>query len=208
MAGDQEVPTTSTGQEGQEGTTQDEAKQKEEELRAAKAAEAERIANEAAAAKAAERAAEAKAREEEMKALKAEGDELSAFPPETIKTLASGLQGLNAEALEHMAQVLSSLQAKQVALIEQLAQEDRKVMTLPHMADVAQALAHVPTYTKKLQDIRKDMDAVSNRVKTMRKRAAKLYTKKQQEDNSAAQQRQLALQAERSALSSDAPAAE
>jgi len=29
----------------------------------------------------------------------------------------------------------------------------------------------------------------------MRKRAAKLYTKKQQEDNSAAQQRQLALQA-------------
>ena len=35
----QEVPTTSTGQEGQEGqegTTQDEAKQKEEELRAAK----------------------------------------------------------------------------------------------------------------------------------------------------------------------------
>ena len=29
-------------------------------------------------------------------------------------------------------------QAKQVALIEQLAHEDRKVMTLPHMADVAQ----------------------------------------------------------------------
>jgi hypothetical protein len=29
-------------------------------------------------------------------------------------------------------------QAKQVALIELLAHEDRKVMTLPHMADVAQ----------------------------------------------------------------------
>lgn len=26
-----------------------------------------------------------------------------------------------------------------------------------------QALAHVPSYTKKLQEIRKDMDAVSNR---------------------------------------------
>ena len=33
-------------------------------------------------------------------------------------------------------------------------QEDRKVMTLPHMADVAQALSHVPSYTKKLQVVR------------------------------------------------------
>ena len=71
----------------------------------------------------------------------------------------TGLNGLNAEALQHVAEVLKSLQMKQVALIEQLAQEDRKVMTLPHMAEVAQALAHVPSYTKKLQDIRKDMDA-------------------------------------------------
>ena len=113
------------------------------------------------------------------------------------QNLTSGLNGLNAEALQHVAEVLKSLQMKQVALIEQLAQEDRKVMTLPHMAEVAQALAHVPSYTKKLQDIRKDMDAVSNRVKAMRKRAAKLYTKKQQEDNTAAQQRQMAMQSER-----------
>jgi hypothetical protein len=31
-------------------------------------------------------------------ALKAEGDELCAFPPETIKTLASGLQGVGMRA--------------------------------------------------------------------------------------------------------------
>jgi hypothetical protein len=30
------------------------------------------------------------------------------------------------------------------------------------------------------KEMRKDMDAVGNRVKAMRKRAAKLYTKKQQ----------------------------
>ncbi|EKX48935.1 hypothetical protein GUITHDRAFT_151732 [Guillardia theta CCMP2712] len=61
------------------------------------------------------------------------------------------------------------------------------------MAEVAQALAHVPLYTKKLEDMRKDMDSITNRVKGMRKRAAKLYTKKQQEDNSAAQRRQAEL---------------
>ena len=88
---------------------------------------------------------------------------MCAFPPETIKMLSLGLNGLNAEALQHVAAVLRDLQLKQLALIEQLALEDRKVMTLPHMAEVAQALSHVPTYTKKLQDLRKDMDAISNR---------------------------------------------
>jgi hypothetical protein len=173
-------------------------KAKMEEIRAAKAAEVQRIAEETARVKAEQQAAEAKAKEEEIRALAAEGDALCKFPPEAIQNLSSGLNGLNAEALQHVAEVLKSLQAKQVALIEQLAQEDRKVMTLPHMAEVAQALAHVPSYTKKLQDIRKDMDTVSNRVKAMRKRAAKLYTKKQQEDNTAAQQRQqMAMQSER-----------
>ena len=139
------------------------AAEKKEELRVAKAAEAQRITEDTARAKAAAQAAEAKEKEEEIQALAAEGDAICSFPPETIKNLSTGLDGLNSEALQYVAAVLHSLQAQQVAIIEQLAHQDRKVMTLPHMADVAQALSHVPSYTKKLQDIRKDMDAVSNR---------------------------------------------
>lgn len=35
-------------------------------------------------------------------------------------------------------------------------------MTLPNMAEVAQALSHVPVYTKKLLEMRKDMDDITN----------------------------------------------
>jgi hypothetical protein len=52
-------------------------------------------------------------------------------------------------------------------------------------------------YTQRLLEMRQEMDAITQRVKGMRKRAAKLYTKKQQEDNTAAQRRQASLERER-----------
>jgi len=55
----------------------------------------------------------------------------------------------------------------------------------------------VPMYTQRLHEMRQEMDAITQRVKGMRKRAAKLYTKKQQEDNTAAQRRQATLERER-----------
>ena len=77
-------------------------------------------------------------------------------------------------------------------------------------------------YTQRLLEMRQEMDAITQRVKGMRKRAAKLYTKKQQvrhailitsnlfltdqsrqtlqEDNTAAQKRQASLERERLVL--------
>jgi len=159
----QEKPPVETATSKDGNKTNKDEDRNDEKTGVLKAAEAQRIADETAKAKAEQLAAEKKEKEEEIKALEEEGDKLCAFPPETIKMLSLGLNGLNAEALQHVAAVLRDLQHKQLALIEQLALEDRKVMTLPHMAEVAQALSHVPTYTKKLQDLRKDMDAISNR---------------------------------------------
>ena len=108
---------------GAEEASREEEAKKSEALRQAKAAEAKREAEEAAAAKARQLAAE----EEEMRK---EGDAVCSFPPDAIKSLSSGLGGLNVEALEHVAAVVNELQAKQLALIEHLALQDRKVRGL------------------------------------------------------------------------------
>mmetsp|Transcript_22086 Transcript_22086/g.52989 ORF Transcript_22086/g.52989 Transcript_22086/m.52989 type:complete len:217 (-) Transcript_22086:115-765(-) len=140
------------------------------------------------------------ARADQVAAVRAEMSALYTPDAEALQALASGLVGVTAPLVEATAERLHLLHSKQLALIARLAQEDRKVMTLPHMADVAQALAHVPVYAARLQEMRADMHAITARVKAMRKRAQKLYTKKQQEDAITMQSRQAAIQKDKEAL--------
>mmetsp|Transcript_8024 Transcript_8024/g.12734 ORF Transcript_8024/g.12734 Transcript_8024/m.12734 type:complete len:212 (+) Transcript_8024:299-934(+) len=139
-------------------------------------------------------------RQAELEELRTEVQGSMEIPATAVQQMSEGLIGASEPTMEQLTKKLLALQAAQANIIELLAKEDRKVMTLPHMAEVAQALAHVPVYTKRLQEMRKDMDSLTNRVKGMRKRAAKLYTKKQQEDNTAAQKRQQLLEQEKERL--------
>ena len=155
------------------------------------------------------KAAEAEARKvaqekhrEELQGLRKEAGSIYSMDSDGIDKLSEGFIGLTSPAADDVSRMLSELQAAQLGLVELLAQEDRKVMTLPDMAEVAQALSHVPVYTAKLLEMRQDMDAITSRVKKMRKRAATVYTKKQQEDNSMAQIRQANLEDQKRALES------
>lgn len=157
---------------------------------------AEEEAKRRAAVEEARRVAEAK-RQAELEELKKEASAMYQLDEKAVPQMTTGFVGLTQPVIDSCCSKLSELQSAQAELIELLAQEDRKVMTLPHMADVAQTLALVPIYTQRLLEMRQEMDAITLRVKNMRKRAAKLYTKKQQEDNTAAQRRQASLERER-----------
>mmetsp|Transcript_9234 Transcript_9234/g.22345 ORF Transcript_9234/g.22345 Transcript_9234/m.22345 type:complete len:246 (+) Transcript_9234:72-809(+) len=170
--------------------------------RAEELAEARRKAQaEAKEKRAAEEAAREAARKEanekraaEIAGLRKETKDLYKIDDKSIDQLSEGFVGLTSPASDEVGAMLNQLHEAQIRLVQLLAQEDRKVMTLPNMAEVAQALSHVPHYTQKLLEMRTEMNDISNRVKNMRKRAARVYTKKQQEDNSVAQTRQASMQ--------------
>ena len=118
-----------------------EAKRKaaEEALEAKRRLLAEEDAKRRAAAEEARRVAEAK-RQAELEELKKEASTIYHLDDQAVPQMTSGFIGITQPMIDSCCSKLSELQSAQTELIELLAQEDRKVMTLPHMAEVAQVI--------------------------------------------------------------------
>ena len=116
-----------------------EAKRKaaEEALEAKRRFLAEEEAKRRAAAEEARRVAEAK-HKAELDELRKEASEIYHLDEQAVPQMTSGFVGITQPIIDTCCSKLSELQTAQAELIELLAQEDRKVMTLPHMAEVAQ----------------------------------------------------------------------
>jgi hypothetical protein len=109
----------------------------EEALEAKKRLFAEEEAKRRAAEEEARRVAEAK-RQAELEELKKEACEIYRLDEQAVPQMTAGFVGITQPIIDSCCSKLSELQTAQAELIELLAQEDRKVMTLPHMAEVAQ----------------------------------------------------------------------
>jgi hypothetical protein len=109
----------------------------EEALEAKRRLFAEEEAKRRAAEEEARRVAEAK-RQAELEELKKEASEIYRLDEQAVPQMTSGFVGITQPIIDSCCSKLSELQTAQAELIELLAQEDRKVMTLPHMAEVAQ----------------------------------------------------------------------
>ena len=78
----------------------------------------------------------------ELEALRQESLQIYKVDESAVAQMADGFIGLTQPVVDSCCVQLAQLQGSQTELIELLAQEDRKVMTLPHMAEVAQVLSH------------------------------------------------------------------
>lgn len=113
-----------------------------------------------------------------------------------VNKLAVGLLALYEPQLEKVKQQLDELTKKQISVIDQLKDENRRFTNVQTSEDLQQMFMMVKLYQTKLVVIKKEMLQLHDRATKLKKRALRLQQTKQKAALHREQQRELQLQRE------------
>eukprot|EP01115_Flamella_aegyptia_P015642 TRINITY_DN97677_c1_g1_i1.p1 TRINITY_DN97677_c1_g1~~TRINITY_DN97677_c1_g1_i1.p1 ORF type:complete len:170 (-),score=26.52 TRINITY_DN97677_c1_g1_i1:175-684(-) len=114
--------------------------------------------------------------------------------------LTKGLIGFYEEPLNQIHTQLTELIKTQHETIRQLEIENEDFNNLPELKEAVQIFNKIPEYEQKIQTMKRQMNAVTNKLDKLNTRTKKLQTKKQADDQQEVKRKQLEAEKEQALL--------
>ncbi|XP_056003203.1 biogenesis of lysosome-related organelles complex 1 subunit 6-like isoform X2 [Ostrea edulis] len=119
-----------------------------------------------------------------------EEEEKSSIDPAVVEKLSLGLLEICLPSLQKSKSSLDDLLQNQQFLIETVQQENAKFTDCKDMEEIRQIMSQARRYQMKLLNLKKEMNALSDKSGKLKKRAVKLQQQKQKEDLQRVHQRE------------------